>query len=1152
MRWPPSRELEMDMALGAGPNSALLPPPVMRHEPGHSGPQPAPGVQAVFGEIHVEVQSDLDQGGGRGHLPDREMGSLGGVARGGALNLVAAVVYGAANFALLWVLNHELGTETAGVALVAIAAFNILARVAELGSATGLIRWISRLRAVHAVDVIPKMMAVSLVPVVGISLLFAWLMGAQSTWLADLFANGTGVPQLARVFLALAPLLPLAVIETVLVSSTRGYEVMWPQAVIEKIGRALLLPVVVLLTTRLGGDVVAVARVWALTNLVALIPAVVVSRRLLQAARLTPDEPRMASVASGADSPHGGPSFDRTSWPAIAKAFWAFSAPRAAGQTFEVSIAWIDTLLVSALVSTQAAGVYASGTRYVVIGAFISEAIMQVVGPRVSSLMARHRGRATSHLVRTAAGWQTALTWPIYLVTIGFAPVLLGVFGPEVLAAQGALIALSLGLMAFSLFGPAGSVILMGGKSSQAMGNAGIAVVFNLVGNLVLIPRLGITGAGVIWALTLVLLVVLPAWQAHQRMGLNMISRPAAWSAGLATASVGVVTLLCRVSFGATWLGLIVAVVGGTVTFVGCVWRFRSETGLDRLLPGRAQSRHGRLPARLRSEAATRPLTARSTSERVAPARPATLAANPRPSREAVVDGEDTPTLADYLGLARRRFVIIAMAGVLGALFGLAYLAKAEPGYQSTARIVLEQAPTAPGSSGTGGISPVATLTATQKSILRSDEVAQRAAELLGDDVSADQLRDHSSVTVLPDSLALDVSYLADDPAAAQAGAQALVDSYLTLRQKQEESRRSRVINGLDQQVKLLDDLVLATSRRLEDVDPEKNPTKATVLSAQLNSQLSEQSNLRVERSGWQSMDSTTGNVVSPATLPVDSTSLGAPVVLVGVVAAALVVGFLVALIRDRTDPRVHSSQDIQELVGATPVNVITTDDDADDDNKEWFGEWYGRAASRHAPGVEVAGNGNGAEAESYRRLALRLGGWEGPGPRFLLVTSAGSAPAEEVAANLAVTLGREGSRVLLIWSNLRQDTLGAYFSVPRGPGLGEVLANTARLEDAVLEIPGCQGLYLLPVGSRAEARDQLFRFSGLKDALTDPNGVAFDQVVLIAPSPTDYADALALAPQVDGVLVTVESESADRKELTATVESLRSINAHLSGVVAL
>ena len=517
------------------------------------------------------------------------------------------------------------------------------------------------------------------------------------------------------------------------------------------------------------------------------------------------------------------------------------------------------------------------------------------------------------------------------------------------------------------------------------------------------------------------------------------------------------------------------------------------------------------------------------------------------------MDGDDTPTLADYLGLIRRRFVIIALAGVMGALVGLAYLAKAEPGYESTARVVLEQVPDSPGISGVGGgISPATTLTATQRSILRSDEVAQRAADRLGDGATAEQLRDYAAVEILPDSLTMDVSYQADDPAIAQAGAQALVDSYLELRTEQEEARRSEVVGGLVAQLDDLNEARDATSKQLEDVDPDETPTTETVLAAQLNSQFAEELKLKTELTAWQSLDTTPGNVVSPASLPEDSTSLGAPVVLIGAIAAALAAGFVVALVRDRTDPKVRSSQDLQDLVGSTPVNVITTDASDDDEGKEWFGEWYGRAASRHAPGVEVAGNGNGAEAESYRRLALRLGGWEGPGPRFLLVTSAGSAPAEEVAANLAVTLGREGGRVLLIWSNLREDTLGSYFSVPRGPGLGEVLANKATLEDAVLEIPGCQGLYLLPVGSREEARDQLFRFSGLKDALTDPNGATFDQIVLIAPSPTDYADALALAPQVDGVLVTIESESADRKELTATVESLRSINAHLTGVVAL
>ncbi|MEZ5382692.1 MAG: Wzz/FepE/Etk N-terminal domain-containing protein [Microthrixaceae bacterium] len=517
------------------------------------------------------------------------------------------------------------------------------------------------------------------------------------------------------------------------------------------------------------------------------------------------------------------------------------------------------------------------------------------------------------------------------------------------------------------------------------------------------------------------------------------------------------------------------------------------------------------------------------------------------------MDGEDTPTLADYLGLIRRRFLIIALAGALGALLGLAYLAKAEPGYDSTARLVLEQVPESPGvSTAGGGISPATTLTATQKSILRSDEVAKRAADRLGDDVEVAMLRDHSSVDVLPDSLALDVTYRADDPVAARDGAQALVDSYLELRQEAEESRRSDVVSELEQQADALNDVIAATSRRLQAADPADDPTTVTVLTAELSEQLTERGKLRADLAAWKSLDTTPGTVVSPASLPTDSSSLGAPIVLIGAIAAALVAGFVIALIRDRTDPKVRSSQDLQELVGSTPVNVITVEDSEADENQEWFGEWYGRAASRHAPGVEVAANGNGSEAESYRRLALRLTGPDGATPRFVLVTAAGGAPPEEVAANLAVTLGREGRRVLLIWSNLREDTLASYFSVPRGPGLGEVLANKAKLEDAVLEIPGCQGLFLLPVGSREEARDQLFRFSGLKDALADPTTVGFDQILLIAPSPTEYADALALAPQVDGVLVAIESASADRKELTATLDSLRSINAHLAGVVAL
>ena len=53
-------------------------------------------------------------------------------------------------------------------------------------------------------------------------------------------------------------------------------------------------------------------------------------------------------------------------------------------------------------------------------------------------------------------------------------------------------------------------------------------------------------------------------------------------------------------------------------------------------------------------------------------------------------------------------------------------------------------------------------------------------------------------------------------------------------------------------------------------------------------------------------------------------------------------------------------------------------------------------------------------------------------------------------------------------------------------------------------------------------------------------------------PSPNRYADALALVPQVDGVLIAVDTTDSDRRDLTGAVESLQSINATISGVVAL
>jgi hypothetical protein len=84
------------------------------------------------------------------------------------------------------------------------------------------------------------------------------------------------------------------------------------------------------------------------------------------------------------------------------------------------------------------------------------------------------------------AGWQVAVMWPIYLITALFPSPLLRVFGDEVVEAKGAVIAIAVAMLIAAPAGPVASVILMAGRSRQAMLNTLVLVAINVTGNLLL------------------------------------------------------------------------------------------------------------------------------------------------------------------------------------------------------------------------------------------------------------------------------------------------------------------------------------------------------------------------------------------------------------------------------------------------------------------------------------------------------------------------------------------------------------------------------------------------------------------------------------------------------------------------------------------
>jgi len=209
---------------------------------------------------------------------------------------------------------------------------------------------------------------------------------------------------------------------------------------------------------------------------------------------------------------------------------------------------------------------------------------MQAVGPKVSGLLTLDKTDEAREVVAQTTAWQVAIIWPTYLLIGSFATVLLGVFGPAYVAAEAALVFLSFGMLLSCLGGPCDSVILMSGRSRQSLFNSATALGVNVVGNLVFVPRYGISAAGAVWAVTLVVAAGLPALQSARRMGIAPWSMPMVRAMALALGTVGVACAAARIALGETWFALFVAALVGGIAYSALTWRLRRSIHLQALL----------------------------------------------------------------------------------------------------------------------------------------------------------------------------------------------------------------------------------------------------------------------------------------------------------------------------------------------------------------------------------------------------------------------------------------------------------------------------------------------------------------------------------------------------------------------------------------
>ncbi|MBG6238877.1 O-antigen/teichoic acid export membrane protein [Mycetocola sp. CAN_C7] len=478
------------------------------------------------------------------------------LARSGSISLFGSVFAAVGAFVLTALVGNGAGAYGTGLFFQAIAVFTIVSQILRLGTSTGIVRQLAGQDAFERRGEAWRTVVIAVVPVTVIAASVSALLSLNAVPVANWLASPGEEESLTALLRTMAPFIAIAAVLGVLqmaVRMIRGVTVFTMlQSILLPASRLAAVAVVIWLTGTVSQYVLA----WMIP-----LPLWLVVTCVVLAVPLVRDWRRRHETT--------------TRFRDEAASFWSFSSARAVGAGLETALEWADVLIVAALASPEAAGIYAVATRTIQAGQVVDRSMRVAVSPTISALLAqgRHAEASTLHTRVTRA--MILATWPFYLLLATLGPAVLGIFGPEFREGAIVLAILAGAMMVQSAAGMLQSIILQGGKSSWQMYNKSLALGLNIGLNLLLVPVLGIVGAAITWAVGIIAETLVAAWQVHRRMGVSLAPRRLLFAMALAAVIYGIGGLAARVAFGDSLLVLVVAGTALTAVYAVTLWALR-------------------------------------------------------------------------------------------------------------------------------------------------------------------------------------------------------------------------------------------------------------------------------------------------------------------------------------------------------------------------------------------------------------------------------------------------------------------------------------------------------------------------------------------------------------------------------------------------
>lgn len=180
-----------------------------------------------------------------------------------------------------------------------------------------------------------------------------------------------------------------------------------------------------------------------------------------------------------------------------------------------------DTIMLGAIAGTEPAGVYFVTTRGAELILFLLTAFNMPLAPAIAALHASGDREGLQRLVTRTARLVFIGSLPVAIVMFVFGDSFLRLFGPGFPKGHTALAILCAAHLVNALTGSVGLILNMTGFQKDAAIGVGIGAALNVVLNAVLIPTMGIEGAAIATAVSLVVWNVVLAVMVYRRIGVH-------------------------------------------------------------------------------------------------------------------------------------------------------------------------------------------------------------------------------------------------------------------------------------------------------------------------------------------------------------------------------------------------------------------------------------------------------------------------------------------------------------------------------------------------------------------------------------------------------------------------------------------------------